>query len=97
MNIKTITIKPGYSLKEIGGEFCIVFDAENDSGAVAGLPSLNESGIFLWDRLMKNFLPNQLVTALMERNHLEYEDALEDVGEFLAKLINGNIAEVSQN
>ncbi len=95
MKIKSIKIKEGYSIKEIGGEFCIVHNEDTNNGAVKGLPSINETGIFLWDRVKKGYTPDALIEALSERNDLDYEDAKEDVGEFLAKLINGNIADSS--
>ncbi|MGB8455520.1 MAG: PqqD family protein [Anaerocolumna sp.] len=97
MKIQTIKIKKGYSIKEIGGEFCIVHDDDTNNGAVNGLPSINETGIFLWDRVMKNFTPEALIEALIERNNLDYEDAEADVGEFIAKLINGNIIDITRS
>ncbi len=97
VKIKTIKIKNGFSIKEIGGEFCIVQDEDTNNGAVNGLPSINETGIFLWDRVMKNFTPEALIEALIQRNNLDYEDAEADVGEFLAKLINGNIIDITNN
>jgi hypothetical protein len=92
MNIKSIVIKQGFSVKELGGEFCIVKDGDSNNGAVNGLPSINETGIFLWDRLSKGISsPKALIEAVAEKNDVDYEDAEADVGEFLAKLINGNI------
>jgi hypothetical protein len=94
MKLKAIKIKEGYSVKELGGEFCIVFESDSNEGAVDGLPSINEAGIFLWDRIMKGFGPDELVVALTEKNQTDSEDAQVDVEEFLAKLINGNIVDI---
>lgn len=94
MKIKDIKIKEGYSVKELGGEFCIVFESDSNEGAVNGLPSINENGIFLWDRIMKGAGPAALITALAEKNQVDIDDAQVDVEEFLAKLINGNIVDI---
>ncbi|MDF2870230.1 MAG: hypothetical protein K0R05_1805 [Anaerocolumna sp.] len=95
MKIKTITLKKGFSVKELGGEFCIVKNGDSNNGAVNGLPSINETGIFLWDRLMRGVTtPETLTEAVAVKNNLDMEDAEADVGEFLAKLINGNLVDI---
>lgn len=92
MKIKTITLKNGFSIKELGGEFCIVREGDSNNGAVNGLPSINETGIFLWDRMVRGVnTPEALIEAIALKNDLEFEDAEADVGEFLAKLINGDL------
>ena len=97
MKIKTITLKKGFSVKELGGEFCIVKDGDSNNGAVNGLPSINETGIFLWDRLMRGVTtPEALTEAVAVKNNLDREEAEADVGEFLAKLINGNLVDVEK-
>lgn len=93
MRIKSIKIKKGYILRELGGEFCLAHEEDSNNGALDGLPSLNETGIFLWSRLEKGCSPEDLVHALMEKKQLDYEDAEEDVIEFLAKLINGKVVD----
>ncbi len=91
MRFSGLRIKEGYILRELGGEFCIVSEDDSHNGAVNGLPSLNETGIFLWNRLEQGDNQNQLVSSLMKHSGLDYDDAVEDVGEFLAKLINGKV------
>ena len=91
MLIKTIKIKTGFILRELGGEFCLAYEGDTNNGALDVLPSINETGIFLWDKLEKGCSPAELISALMIKNHLDEEDAEADVGEFLAKLINGKV------
>lgn len=91
MNIKDIRIKDGYILRELGGEFCLAFVGDTNNGALNGLPSINETGVFLWSKLERGYSYQGLIKLLMERDSLDYEEAEADVIEFLAKLINGNI------
>ncbi len=93
MNIKNLKIKEGYILRELGGEFCLALEGDTNNGAVYGLPSLNETCIFLWEHLENGETHKELVQSLVSRRGYDYDDAYEDVNEFLAKLINGNIVE----
>lgn len=96
MLIRTIKIKEGFILRELGGEFCLAYESDANNGALNGLPSLNETGIFLWDRLEKGCTPEELITALISKKQLDREDAEADVGEFLAKLINGKVVDYTK-
>ncbi len=96
MFIKTLKIKKGFILRELGGEFCLAYEADTNNGALDGLPSINETGIFLWDQLEKGCTPEELVSALVTKKHLDREDAEADVGEFLAKLINGKVVDYTK-
>ncbi|SFR58430.1 PqqD family protein [Anaeromicropila populeti] len=91
MQIKEIRIKEGFLLRELGGEFCLVFEGDTNNGALEELPSINETGIFLWHKLEQGATAEELVEALQRKNQIDYEDAELDVGEFLAKLINGKV------
>lgn len=96
MFIKTLKIKKGFILRELDGEFCLAYEADTNNGALDGLPSINETGIFLWDQLEKGCIPEELVSALVTKKHLDIEDAEADVGEFLAKLINGKVVDYTK-
>lgn len=96
MIIKNIKIKNGFILRELGGEFCLAFQGDTNNGALDGLPSINETGIFLWTRLENGATPEELITALMEKKSLDFEEAEADVGEFIAKLINGKIIDYTK-
>jgi len=96
MIINDVKIKKGYILRELGGEFCLAFEGDTNNGAVDGLPSINETGIYLWHHLENGATPDELITILMEKDAIEHEDAEADVGEFLAKLINGKIVDYTR-
>lgn len=93
MKIGHVKLKPGYVLKELGGEFCIFDENDSQNGSVNGLPSVNETCIFLWNNLERGADILQLIALLSEKNHLEEEEAELELEEFLAKLIHGNIVE----
>lgn len=96
MIIKSLKIKSGFLLRELGGEFCIVFKGDTNNGALVGLPSINETGIFLWTKLEQNYTPKDLIEALIKKSNIDYDDAEADVGEFIAKLINANIVDYTK-
>jgi len=96
MIINDVKIKSGYILRELGGEFCLAFEGDTNNGAVDGLPSINETGIYLWHKLENGSTPDELIVDLMKKDSIDYEDAEADVGEFLAKLMNGKIIDYTR-
>ena len=96
MILNDVKIKSGYILRELGGEFCLAFEGDTNNGAVDGLPSINETGIYLWHRLENGATPEELITYLIKKDTIDYEDAEADVGEFLAKLINAKIIDYTR-
>lgn len=95
MKFKTVSIKQGYSVKELGGEFCIVKEGDTNNGSVLGLPSINETGIFLWGQMEKGVDSlDGLIQSVTDKYQQEKDEAEEDVLEFLAKLINGKIVDL---
>ncbi len=96
MNIKSVKLKEGYILRELGGEFCIFHENDSNNGSLTGLPSVNEACIFLWSRLEKGADTQELITSVADKLEINREDAEYEVGEFLAKLIHGNVVEIEQ-
>lgn len=94
MNIKSVKLKEGYLLRELGGEFCIFDEADSENGSLMGLPSVNEICIFLWSRLEKGADVETLINATAEKLGMERDEAEYEVGEFLAKLLHGNVIEI---
>lgn len=94
MHIKTIKLKEGYILRELGGEFCIFNEKDCENGSLLGLPSVNEACIFLWCRLEKGANTNELIEAVAEKYAIEEDEAEYEVAEFLAKLIHGNVVDI---
>lgn len=94
MKIKNVKLKPGFTLKELGGEFCIFDERDSQHGSLNGLPSVNEICIFLWNSLERGAGVGELITLLSEEKNIDEEDARLELEEFLAKLIHGNVVEI---
>lgn len=93
MLVKKIKLKPGYVLREMGGEFNIFSEADKMNGSLVCMPSINELGIELWTQLQKGVDCEGLIRYTMERSKIDEEEAELDVGEFLAKLIHAGIVD----
>lgn len=94
MKFKSVKLKQGFMLKEFGGEFCIFDERDSQNGSLNGLPSVNETCIFLWNSLERGSNVTELVRLLSEEKDLDEEDAQLELEEFLAKLIHGNVVEI---
>ena len=95
MQLSRIRLKDGYVLREMAGEFHIFSEEDKMNGSLVTMPSLNETGIFLWVKLESGMEGEKLIHALMEKSQSDYEDAESDVEEFLAKLIHSGVVECS--
>lgn len=93
MLVKSIQLKEGYVLREMGGEFNIFNENDKMNGSLVCMPSINELGIFLWTKLQKGATCEEMIEATMKRNGVDDDEAEQDVGEFLAKLIHAGIVE----
>ncbi|MDD3416246.1 MAG: PqqD family protein [Lachnospiraceae bacterium] len=93
MDLKKIIIKEGYILRELGGEFCIFLENDSEEGSLLGLPSVNETCLYLWEKLEQGSDTIELTELLRKHDDLDMEDAEYEVAEFLAKLIHGNVIE----
>lgn len=93
MLVKKIKLKPGYVLREMGGEFNIFSEADKMNGSLVSMPSINELGIALWTQMEKGVDCEGLIRYTMERSEIDEEEAELDVGEFLAKLIHAGIVD----
>ncbi|WP_394525319.1 PqqD family protein [Lacrimispora sp. JR3] len=94
MKIRNVKLKPGYVLKELGGEFCIFDERDSQNGSLDGLPSVNETCIFLWNSLERGTAVTELVSLLSAEKNIDEEDAQLELEEFLAKLIHGKVIEI---
>lgn len=93
MLVKRIKLKPGYVLREMGGEFNIFSEADKMNGSLVSMPSINELGIALWTQMEKGVDCEGLIRYTMERSGIDEEEAELDVGEFLAKLIHAGVVD----
>ncbi len=78
-------IKDGFILKSIAGTN-IVVPTGNNTVSFGSVITLNESGVFLWERLSNDITEEDLVTALLSEYSVDKATAKRDVKEFIEKL-----------
>lgn len=85
-------IKNGFMLRNIAGNNLIIGVGEA-AGVLNGVVTLNETGVFLWNLLVKGCEIEELILALMDEYEVSEQVATGDVNSFVNKLVNAKIAE----
>lgn len=85
-------IKNGFMLRNIAGNNLIIGVGEA-AGVLNGVVTLNETGVFLWNLLVKGCEIEELILALMDEYEVSEQVATADVNSFVNKLVNAKIAE----
>lgn len=85
-------IKNGFMLRNIAGNNLIIGVGEAAS-VLNGVVTLNETGVFLWNLLVKGCEIEELILALMDEYEVSEQVATADVNSFVNKLVNAKIAE----
>ena len=79
-----------YVLRQIGDDYVIV-----PVGKAAldfnGMITVNETGAFLWEELVKGTNKGELLRTLMDNYEVTQEEAERDIDEFLDVLYKNNI------
>ena len=85
-------IKPGFIVKEVAGDYCIVpaDDRFLDFGAMI---ITNETGAFLFGLMQKEFTFDSVAESLCREYDVDFDTALADVREFAATLSEKEILE----
>lgn len=78
-------IKNGFLLKKVGGQNVVVALGEA-SRSFNGIIRLNDTGVFLWQKLQQETSEEQLLAALTAEYDIGEEQAKSDIAEFLAAL-----------
>lgn len=78
-------IKDGFILRNVADTHIVVPVGANMLN-VKGMLSLNESGAFLWEVLMKGADENSLLTSLLDEYEVDEGTAKEDISGFLNKI-----------
>ncbi len=81
----TLKIKENFVLKEIAGEYVIIPLGE-EAARHRGLMTLNETGAFIWEHLMKGEDRQMIAEAMAAEYGIETKEAAEDLGVYLAHL-----------
>ena len=78
-------IKEGYILRNVANTYIIVPSAALDPGKIV---SINESGAFLWERLLSGTDREGLIRSLLAEYEVPEDIAAEDIDLFLGALRN---------
>lgn len=84
-------LKKGFILREVAGE-TIVIPSGNDLD-LNMMITLNDTGKFIWERLEKGILLDDLVDAVFDEYEVTRERAKEAVCAFVAKLNDNGFLE----
>ena len=85
-----IRIEKEYVLRQIGDDYIIV-PVGKSVLSFNGMITVNETGAFLWEQLVKGTSKEGLLETLMETYEVTQEEAERDIDEFLDVLYKNNI------
>lgn len=85
-------IKEGFVLRNMGGQ-AVVVSIGAASKVFNGMVKLNESGEFLWKKILEGADRQALVQALLEKYEVDEETANSDVDKFIISLKQPGIIE----
>ena len=74
-----------YVLREIAGEYILV-PIGNTAMEMNGMITLNEVGVFIWNRLKDECTSEELLREILEEFEIDEEHARNDLNEFLQQL-----------
>ncbi|MEE0060618.1 MAG: PqqD family protein [Acutalibacteraceae bacterium] len=83
-------MKNNYLLREIAGEYMLV-PLGNSCTSLNAMITFNETGAFIWKKLEEDLTNEQIAQAFTCDYNVTYQQALEDVEEFVAYLKEKNI------
>lgn len=85
-----LKIDKEYVLRQIGDDYIIV-PVGQAALSFNGMITVNETGAFLWEQLVKGTSKEGLLETLMETYEVTQEEAERDIDEFLDVLYKNNI------
>lgn len=88
MDNKKFSVKQGYVVREIAGEYIAV---PVDSSCGAHIIVLNPVSKFLWDELKTEKTFDELLEAMLKNYTVSPEEAEQDLKEFLMQLIENGL------
>lgn len=83
-------IKQEFILREIAGESILV-PVGDTALTFNGLITLNEVGLFLWEKLQEDVTREGLLEKVLEEYDVDSQTALQDIDEFLEQLEKAGI------
>ncbi|MDY5376783.1 MAG: PqqD family protein [Eubacterium coprostanoligenes] len=85
-------IKKGFTVRNIAGSD-IVVPVGNAEKIFNGMITLNESGAFFWNALLKDTTVNEVVKKVTSEYDVDEERAKADVEKFIEQLRENNLIE----
>lgn len=85
-----LKLEKEYVLRQIGDDYVIV-PVGKAVLSFNGMITVNETGAFLWEQLVKGTSKEGLLETLMETYEVTQEEAERDIDEFLDVLYKNNI------
>ena len=85
-----LKIDKEYVLRQIGDDYIIV-PVGQAALSFNGMITVNETGAFLWEQLVKGTSKEELLRNMLETYEVTQEDAEKDIDEFLKVLYKNNI------
>lgn len=85
-------IKEGYILREVAGSH-VVLPLGEATIDFNGMASLNDTGLFLFQKMQEDVTEDELVKALLDRYDIDEESARKDVENFVNKIKGAGIIE----
>ncbi len=86
-------IKNGFYMTEIGTDFVVIASSPEAKNIFSGMLRLNETGAFLWKKLIDGADEEQLAAAVSEEYGVSREIAANDTAEFLATVRSAGFIE----
>ena len=85
-----IRLDKGFVLRQIGDDYIIV-PVGKAAISFNGMITVNETGAFLWERLIKGTNKEELIHDMLEVYDVSREEAEKDICEFLNVLYENDI------
>ena len=85
-------IKKGFTVRNIAGSD-IVVPVGNAEKIFNGMITLNESGAFFWNALLKDTTVDEVVKKVTSEYDVDEERAKADVEKFIEQLLENNLIE----
>lgn len=85
-------VKKGFMLREVAKNYVVV-PVGKAAVEFNGIINLNETGAFLWGKLVDDTTLDLLISALLDRYNISFDIAKKDVLAFVKKLEGANLLE----
>lgn len=83
-------INPKYRLRKVGGKSLII---SQNTLNFEGVPTLNDTGEFIWHMLEKGAETQEIISALAKECSVSENEVRDDVEDFISALKSGKIIE----